>query len=185
MPGLKLLISGQWFLIPSSVERLLHVWIGAFLAGAFLVISVHAWYLLKNRHIEISKKAVKIALVVATVFSLSQLVTGHASADGVAENQPAKLAAMEGHYDSLAAADMYIFGWVNDDDQKVTGLAIPGGLSFLTHGEFDEPVIGLNNFNKEDRPSQVNAVFQFLPFDGHHWNAFNWYFPIEHIPINT
>ncbi len=156
-------ITDFWAMVfnPSSVERLLHVWIGAFLAGAFLVISVHAWYLLKNRHIEISKKAIKIALVVATVFSLSQLVTGHASADGVAENQPAKLAAMEGHYDSLAVADMYIFGWVNDDDQKVTGLAIPGGLSFLTHGDFNEPVIGLNNFNKEDRPSQVNAVFQF------------------------
>ena len=53
---------------PSSVDRILHVWIGAFLAGAFLVISVHAYYILRGRYVDISKKALKIALVVATVF---------------------------------------------------------------------------------------------------------------------
>ena len=66
--------------------------------------------------------AFKIALGVAIVFSLMQLVTGHSSAEGVAENQPAKLAAMEGHYDANGPADMYLFGWVNDDAQEVTGL---------------------------------------------------------------
>ncbi|MCB0784416.1 MAG: cytochrome ubiquinol oxidase subunit I, partial [Flavobacteriales bacterium] len=52
-------ITDFWAMVlnPSSVERLLHVWIGAFLAGAFLVISVHAWYVLKGRHVEVSRKA--------------------------------------------------------------------------------------------------------------------------------
>ena len=71
---------------PSSVDRLTHVWIGAFLAGAFLVLSVHSYYLLKGRHVEISKKAFKIALFIATFFSISQLFTGHSSAEGVAKN---------------------------------------------------------------------------------------------------
>ncbi|MCR9250606.1 MAG: cytochrome ubiquinol oxidase subunit I [bacterium] len=156
-------ITDFWAMVfnPSSVDRMLHVWIGAFLAGAFLVLSVHAYYLIRNRHVEISKRAFKIALVVATVFSFAQLITGHHSADGVAQNQPAKLAAMEGHYDSLAVADLYLFGWVDQDSERVTGVSIPGGLSFLTHFDFEEPVIGLNSFKKEDRPSQVNAVFQF------------------------
>ena len=156
-------VTDFWAMVfnPSSVDRLSHVWIGSFLAGAFLIISVHAYYLLKNRHIEVSKRAFKIALVVALVASLSQLFTGHRSADGVAVNQPAKLAAMEGHYDSLQAADMYIMGWVDHDNQEVTGIKIPNGLSFLIHQDFNEPVKGLNHFPKEDIPGQINAVFQF------------------------
>lgn len=146
---------------PSSVDRLTHVWIGAFLAGAFLVLSVHAYYLLKDRYVEISKKAFKIALLVATVFSLSQLFTGHKSAEGVAVNQPAKLAAFEGHFDSLASADLYLMGWVDKENQEVTGLKIPGGLSFLLHQDLETPVIGLNAFPEDERPGQVNAVFQF------------------------
>lgn len=156
-------ITDFWAMVfnPSSVERLIHVWIGAFLAGAFLVLSVNAWYILKQRHLAIAKPSFKIALAVATVFSLLQLFVGHRSADGVARNQPAKLAALEGHYDSLAKADMYLLGYVNNKTQEVTGIRIPGGLSFLLYGHFDKPVKGLNAFKKEDRPTQVNAIFQF------------------------
>jgi len=156
-------ITDFWEMVfnPSSMERLSHVWTGSFLAGAFLIMSVHAYYLLKDRHIEVSKKAFEVALAVAMITSLAQLLTGHKSADGVAKNQPAKLAAMEGHFESNAPADMYVFGWVDQANEKVTGLALPGGLSFLVHQDFDAPITGLNAFPKEDQPGQVNAVFQF------------------------
>ena len=156
-------ITDFWAMVfnPSSVERLTHVWMGAFLAGSFLVISVHAYYLLKGRYVEISKKAFKIALVVATIFALGQLFTGHVSADGVAKNQPAKLAALEGHFDSLNKADMYILGWVNKEKQKVSGIKVPGGLSFLVEFDFDAPIKGLNAFPEDERPGAVNAIFQF------------------------
>ena len=156
-------ITDFWAMVfnPSSVERVLHVWIGALLAGAFLVLSVHAYYILKNRHVEISKKAIKIALGVATIFAVLQLATGHVSADGVAEHQPAKLAAFEGHFDKNAPADMYLFGWVDKESQEVVGPKIPGFLSFLVHWDFDEPVKGLNAFPEDERPGAVNAVFQF------------------------
>ena len=156
-------ITDFWAMVfnPSSVDRLLHVWIGAFLAGAFLVLSVHAYYLLKGKHVELSRKAFKIALGVAIVFSLAQLGTGHRSAEGVAHNQPAKLAALEGHFDSLAVADMYLLGWVDKKEQEVTGIKIPGGLSFLTYWDFDAPVKGLNYFPEDERPTALNAIFQF------------------------
>ncbi len=156
-------ITDFWAMVfnPSSVDRLTHTWLGAFLAGSFLVLSVNAYYILKKKHLEIAKPAFKIALTVALISSLCQLISGHSSADGVAKNQPAKLAAMEGHYDSSAAADMYLFGWVNDKEKKTSGLAIPGGLSFLVHQDFKAPITGLNAFKPEDRPGQVNAVFQF------------------------
>lgn len=156
-------ITDFWEMIfnPSSMDRLIHVWLGALLAGAFLVLSIHAYYLLKGRYIELSKKAFKIALLVATVLSLAQLLAGHASADGVAKNQPAKLAALEGHYESNAPADLYLFGWVDQENQTVNGIYLPGGLSFLVHYDFDAPITGLNAFPKDEQPSQVNAVFQF------------------------
>lgn len=155
-------ITDFWAMVfnPSSVERLTHVWLGAFLAGTFLIMSVHAYYILRKRHVELSKKAFSIALVVATVSALLQLVTGHSSAEVVAEHQPAKLAAMEGHYDSLAVADLYIMGWVDDETKEVTGIKVPGGLSFMLHQDLETPVTGLDSFAREDRPSMVNFVFQ-------------------------
>jgi cytochrome bd ubiquinol oxidase subunit I len=155
-------ITDFWAMVfnPSSVERLIHVWIGAFLAGAFLVLSVNAYYILKNKYLEIAKPSFKIALVVATIFSLAQLLAGDKSAEGVAKNQPAKLAAMEAHYDSSAVADMYLLGWVNNTKQKATGIKIPGGLTFLLHQDFKTPITGLNAFKPDERPTQVNAIFQ-------------------------
>ena len=156
-------ITDFWAMVfnPSSVERLTHVWLGAFLAGTALVISVHAWYLLKKRYTELSVKAIRIALVVAAIAALLQLYTGHRSADGVADNQPAKLAALEGHYDESAPADLYLVGWVNKKSQKVIGIRIPGGLSLLVHGNSKEPVPGLNSFPADEQPGAVNAIFQF------------------------
>ncbi|MGB3779074.1 MAG: cytochrome ubiquinol oxidase subunit I [Tunicatimonas sp.] len=155
-------ITDFWAMVfnPSSVERLSHVLIGAFLAGSFLVLSVHAYYLLKGKHVDLSRRAFRIALSVATVSALLQLFTGHKSAEVVAEHQPAKLAAFEGHYDSLAAANLYLFGWVDEEAQEVIGPSVPGGLSFLTHGNFQQPVTGLNAFPEDERPPMVNFVFQ-------------------------
>ena len=156
-------ITDFWAMVfnPSSVDRMLHVWIGAILAGAFLVLSVNAWYILHKKHLEIARPSFKIALAVATIFSLTQLFIGHRSADGVSKYQPAKLAAMEGHYDSTGSADMYLFGYVNNKEQKTSGLKIPGGLSFLVHGDFKAPIKGLRAFRPDERPTQVNSVFQF------------------------
>ena len=156
-------ITDFWAMVfnPSSVDRLLHVWLGAFLAGAFLVLSVNAYYIRKKKFLEIARPGFKIALAVAAVCSLAQLFMGHRSADGVAKNQPAKLAAFEGHYDSSARADMYLMGWVNQQTNEVTGIRIPGGLSFLLHGNTSTAVTGLDAFNAKDRPIQVNAIFQF------------------------
>nr|AOR51101.1 cytochrome D ubiquinol oxidase subunit I [uncultured bacterium pAW1] len=77
----------------------------------------------------------------------------------MAEHQPAKLAAMEGHYPASEAADAYIIGWVNEETEEVSGIAVPGLLSFLVHWDFEEPVTGLRAFPPDKRPP-VNIVFQ-------------------------
>lgn len=145
---------------PSSMDRLFHTLCGAWQAGAFLVISVSAWYLLKKKHIDFAKSSLRVGLSVAMVASLLQLVSGHDSAVGVGKNQPAKLAAFEGLYDTMPRAPLTVFGWVDEKQEKVHGVAIPGMLSFLTHNDINKPVTGLREFKKEDRPP-VNMSFQF------------------------
>jgi len=155
-------ITDFWAMVfnPSSVDRLLHVLSGCWLAGAFLIISVSAYYLLRDRHIRFAKASIKIALVVVMIASLFQLFTGHRSAVGVHENQPAKLAAMEAIFDDQTNAPLYLFGWVDEDNQKVNfGVAIPSMLSYLIGFDTNTKVTGLNSFKKEDRPP-VNIVFQ-------------------------
>jgi cytochrome d ubiquinol oxidase subunit I len=144
---------------PSFLDRISHVFMGAWQAGAFLVLSVSAFYLLKNKHQEFAKASIKIALVLAVGASLLQLVTGHDSALGVARNQPAKLAAFEGHYERSAPAPLYLIGWVNEETQEVTGIKVPGLLSFMIYADADQNVMGLNAIPPDERPP-VNIVFQ-------------------------
>lgn len=155
-------ITDFWAMVlnPSSVDRLLHTISGCWLAGAFLVISVAAYYLLKDKHIRFAKSSIKIALTIALIASLFQLFTGHQSAVGVAKNQPAKLAAMEAVFDDQTNAPLYLFGWVNEDNQEVKfGIAIPSMLSYLISWDANTKVTGLNSFPKDERPP-VNIVFQ-------------------------
>ncbi len=155
-------ITDFWAMVfnPSSVDRVLHVWVGAFIAGAFLVLSISAYYLLRDRYTEFAQKSFRLAFIVFAVSSVAQLFLGHRSAEIVTKYQPAKLAAMEGHFDSLAVADMYIMGYVDKKNEKTTGISIPGGLSLLVHQSLSAPVRGLKSFHPQDRPTSPNIVFQ-------------------------
>jgi cytochrome d ubiquinol oxidase subunit I len=77
----------------------------------------------------------------------------------VTENQPIKLASMEGVWESQSCAPMYIVGWVDEANQKTYGIKIPCMLSFLAYRDFNAVVTGLNEFPTDVRPP-VNLVFQ-------------------------
>ena len=115
---------------PSTLDRLFHVLCGAWQAGAFLVVSVSAWYLLKKRHLDFARASLRVGLTVALVASLLQLVSGDSSAREVAKQQPAKLAAFEGLYETCSNAPLTLVGFVDEKDQKVVGLQWPGMLSW-------------------------------------------------------
>ena len=140
---------------PSTVNRLVHVLLGAFLLGAFFVMSISAWYLLKSRHDEFARRSFTGGLMLATICSLAQLGSGHFQAAGVAEHQPAKLAAMEGIFTTEEQAPMHILGWPDEATQTVRfPIEIPGLLSFLAHGSFAAPVAGsrISSPNGAGRP---------------------------------
>ncbi len=144
---------------PSTIVRLSHTVMGAWQAAAFFVLSVSAYYLLKRQHLEFARASMKIGMAMAVLASFGSLLTGHASALVVSQYQPAKLAALEGHYPASAPAGLYLFGFVNEDEERTDGLQIPGLLSFMVHGDPAKPVTGLKAFPKGDRPP-VAPVFQ-------------------------
>ena len=116
-------ITDFWQLVfnPSSMDRLFHTVCGAWCAGAFLVVSVSAWYLLKGKHIEFARKSLKLGLTVALVSTVLQAVTGHKSAQGLEKNQPAKLAAFEGLYETTSNAPLVLLGWAGQFEREPAG----------------------------------------------------------------
>ncbi len=164
LPQVRAEITDFWALVfnPSSMDRLGHVLIGAFITGAFFVMSIACCYLLKKRHTEFATRSIKVALPVAVIFSLLALITGHHQAQTVSVTQPAKMAAMEGHFDSGPAA-VYLFGWPDEKSGEVKfGIKIPGMLSYLIHGDSKMGVPGLDVFHEDDRPPV------WLPFQAYH-----------------
>lgn len=154
-------ITDFWAMVfnPSTVQRISHVTLGAWMTGAFFALSVGAFYLLKRRHHAFAVSTLQIGLVLALIASLGQLFTGHASAIQVARTQPAKLAAFEGHYPESAPGEMTVLGWVDEKNERVVGIKIPGLLSFLVSFNTSTPLPGLRSFPADERPP-VQFVFQ-------------------------
>jgi cytochrome d ubiquinol oxidase subunit I len=153
-----------WALVfnPSTVHRLVHVWFGAFLLGAFFAMSISAWYLLKGRHVEFAKRSFTGSLLLALLASWGQLGSGHFNAEMVARRQPAKLAAFEGHFETGdGGAPLYLFGWPDEETRTVKrGLALPGMLSFLLYQDPHRPVTGLDQLEEDYGSPPVWLTFQ-------------------------
>ncbi len=164
VPVLRAEILDFWTMVfnPSTVNRLLHVWIGAFIVGAFFIMSIAAYYLLKERHVEFARRSFSGALIFATVASLAALLSGHFQAKTVYYTQPAKMAAFEGHF-ATGPAPMSLVGLPDAAAETVRfNLAVPGGLSFLLRESFSAQVVGLDRFRVEDRPPLL------IPFASYH-----------------
>lgn len=155
-------ITAFWEMVfnPSSVERLTHTIIGTWLAGAFLVISVSAFYILKKCHLDFAKTSLKIGLSVAFVAVILQGLSGDKAGKIIAKYQPMKLAALEGLFRTTKGAPLTIWGVVNTPEERVDyALQIPKLLSFLSFGDTEATVKGLEEVAKADRP-KTSALFQ-------------------------
>lgn len=147
---------------PSSIDRLVHVWLGAFILGAFFVMSISAWYLLKGLHPEFAKRSFTGGLLLGTLASLGQLLSGHFNADMVAREQPAKLAAFEGHFETgEGGTAMYLLGWPDEASKSVRGgVAVPKMLSLLVYQDPNRAVPGLDRLDPDYGTPPVWLSFQ-------------------------
>lgn len=144
---------------PTCLTRFVHVVLGAWLSGIFLLIGVNAYYIRKQRFPVFASKGLKVGVIAAACVLLLQLWSADVSARGIAKHQPAKLAAFEGLYKTEEYSKLYLFGYVDTKHDKVRGIAIPGALSFLVHRNIKTPVTGLDQIPRDEWPN-VHAVFQ-------------------------
>ena len=104
------------------------------------------------------------ALTIATLASLAAVVSGDLQGRNVAQTQPAKLAAMEGHFKTDGPTPLYLYGFPDEQEQRVKGgIAIPGMLSLMVHGNIQQPVAGLDKIPRQDWPPVAVTFHTF------HW----------------
>ncbi|OGL11515.1 MAG: cytochrome BD ubiquinol oxidase subunit I [Candidatus Rokubacteria bacterium RIFCSPLOWO2_02_FULL_72_37] len=138
---------------PASLNQVVHMTLAAYVATGFGVAAVHAFFLLRDRSNAFHRRAFAIALAVATVAILLEIVSGDATAKMVARHQPAKFAAMEGHYRTEPGAALLIGGLPDDAAMRTPwALRVPRLLSFLAHGELGATVTGLADIPRDEWP---------------------------------
>jgi len=154
-------VTSWWEVVfnPSFPYRLAHMVSAAFLTTAFVVAAVSAWHLLNARAVPYARIGLSMALWLITVLAPAQLVLGDLHGLNTLEHQPAKVAAMEGHWETRAGAPLVLFAL--PDQAAATNryeVAIPKlGSLILTH-DLDGTVQGLKDWPPEDRP-YVPIVF--------------------------
>ena len=149
-------IPEDWFAIifnPSFPYRLVHMVMAAYLTTAFVVGSVGAWHLLKQNSNVCARTMLSMAMWMASVVAPLQLIAGDMHGLNTLEHQPAKIAAMEGHYETHQGAPLILFGMPDDQAEETKyAIEIPKLGSLILKHEANAELKGLKEFPKEDRP---------------------------------
>ena len=140
-------------LSPFAVSKFCHTVTSAWIIGAIFCVGVCCWYLLKKRETKLAVESMKIGAMVGLVACLLALITGHKSAQDVAEVQPMKLAAMEALYNGGTDIGLTAVAWVNpfcqpdyaNEDEAPLKIEMPYALSFMATNDIHGYVPGIND----------------------------------------
>jgi len=153
---IQAMFNDAWF------SQALHMSVAAFVATGFAVAGVHALMIIKGKNVLFHQKAFRIAAIFATVAAVLQPLSGDISAKDVAKRQPAKLAAMEAHFRTEKNAALILGGIPDEEAGEVKyALKIPGLLSWMTHGDTQATVTGLDQIPKENHPPVAITHYAF------------------------
>jgi cytochrome bd ubiquinol oxidase subunit I len=159
---------------PMAGAQVVHMLLAAYTAVGIAVAGIHARLLLRDSADAFHRRAFAIALAVGLPAALLQPWSGDWAGSVVARTQPAKLAALEGQFDTEVHAPLRI-GGIPDVNARETryALEIPGGLSWLAYGDSSARVTGLNDIPRELWPpvTAVHISFQIMVAIGS-WLAF-------------
>lgn len=147
---------------PSTLPRYTHTLAASLITGGVFMAGIGAWYLLRGRHPQFARRAVRLGMTMVAVVALLTLATGHMHAVQVALTQPAKMAAFEGLFKTRAGAPLSLWGFPDVEQQKVHfEIAIPRMLSLLVYFKPDATVTGLDQFPREEWPP---IALSFYPY---------------------
>jgi cytochrome d ubiquinol oxidase subunit I len=147
---------------PSFPYRFAHMTLAAYLSTCFVVAGVAARYLLKGQFPQRAKLMLQLAVVFASIVVPLQVVVGDLHGLNTVEHQPAKIAAMEAHWESRPGAPLIVFAWPDADEERNRfEIAIPKLGSLILHHDVNAAVTGLKEFAPADRPSVLVPFFGF------------------------
>jgi cytochrome d ubiquinol oxidase subunit I len=155
----------QAFANPAWAHQAVHGTLAAYVATGFAVAGFYAAALLRGQDSDHNKRALTLALAVGSICLPLMLVSGDWAAYSVANQQKAKLAAMEAHFTTMRGAPLTIGGWPDPaTGQVLYGIEIPKLLSFLAHRDFNAEVKGLDAFPPDDVPDPrlVHPFFDLM-----------------------
>jgi cytochrome d ubiquinol oxidase subunit I len=155
----------DWFAVifnPSFPYRFAHMMLAAFITTCFVIGGVSATYLLRNRHVESAEVMLKLAIGFAAIAVPLQILAGDLHGLAVHRHQPAKLAAIEGHWETHRGAPLVLFALPDQElETNHYELSVPKlGSVIITHS-LDGEIRGLKSFPKEDRPPVAPVFFAF------------------------
>ena len=150
---------GEAILNPSLWVRFGHVALASLLTAGFVVAGVSAWFLLRNRAVEMNRKALGMTLWILLITAPAQVVMGDFHGLNTFEHQPMKVAAMEGAWETREGAPLYLFA-IPDSGAETNHLTvgIPNLASFILTHDWHGEVPGLTEVSAEERPP-VGIVF--------------------------
>jgi cytochrome d ubiquinol oxidase subunit I len=148
---------------PSLPHEMLHMYLAAYMVAGFGVAGVYAWGWMRGRRERQHRIALVVPLVVAALVAPVQVLVGDLAARRIAQEQPLKLAAIEGLGRTQAHAPLHLGGWYRDGE-VVGGIRVPSGLSLLAEHDPAAAVSGLDAAPPADRPpvNVVRASFQTM-----------------------
>ena len=133
-------------------SQFFHTIFASWMLAGFFVMGVAAWHLLRKNEVDFFTRSFKLASVFTLVLAVCLAAQGHHHGTVIAREQPAKLAAMESHWETGKNAPMYLLVIPDEANRKnlLEAIPIPGMLSFLAHGDFNAEVKGLNDAVADD-----------------------------------
>ena len=152
---------------PSFPYRFAHMFTACYLTTSLVVLSVGARYLVGNRFHEEAKTMMRMGLGMVAVLAPLQLVIGDMHGLNTAQHQPVKVAAMEAHWDGSKPADLVLFAWPNQKEERNDfEISIPNLASVIITHDANGLFKGLKDFKPEDRPAVLPVFFAFRAMVG-------------------
>ncbi len=153
---------------PFAWTQFFHTIFASWMLAGFFVLGISAWHLIRRNEEDFFKRSFRFGAIFALTFSVLVALQGHHHGVVVTRMQPAKLAAMESHWETQKSAPMYLLVVPDEKNERnmVEAFKIPGMLSFLAHGSFDAEVKGLKDVPVTERPPVLVTFLSFRTMVG-------------------
>ena len=165
-----LLYPTDWMKIifnPSFPYRFFHMVTASYLTTAFVVGGIGAYYLWRNRHVKYARVMLGMAMIMAIFVAPIQAVMGDLHGLNTLEHQPAKVAAMEGLWETEQGAALKLFGWPDQEEEKTRyAIEIPKLSSLILTHDLNGEVKGLKEWPKDERPPVAPVFWSFRAMVG-------------------